>query len=264
MIIDCIPFFNELDLLEMRYRELNDVVDVFFISEATLTFTGKPKPLYFNENKERFKEFEHKIHHIIIDNYDGIKTTDPRSMDRNQKQRGIDAMLKKFDPVDDDVVIMTDADEIPRAEKIKEAIQEDWDAAMIEMGLYYYWLNCRCGGRAGSWRNPRLIRPNGGKIHYNSARKGKSDKNYWDAGWHFGFLYDIQQKIDSWTHAPEYNKPPYNTKEHILDCITNGKDLFNRKRYEFKFLTDLSYLPKYVLDNIEQFEKFIYYAGGKQ
>ena len=42
MIVDCFPFFNELDLLELRLNELKDVVDVFVLSEATLTFTGKP------------------------------------------------------------------------------------------------------------------------------------------------------------------------------------------------------------------------------
>ena len=28
MIIDCFPFFNELDLLEIRLHELSDVVDL--------------------------------------------------------------------------------------------------------------------------------------------------------------------------------------------------------------------------------------------
>jgi len=258
MIIDCIPFFNELELLEIRYEELYDVVDVLSISEATLTFTGKPKPLYFNENKDRFKKFEDKIHHVIVDDYSGMDTNDPRSMDRNQKQYGLDAMLKEYKPSGNDIVIMADCDEIPRAEVIVEAAKDDWTAAMIEMGLYYYWLNCLCRGRAGSWRNPRLVRPNGGGIHYNSMRKGKRDKDYWNAGWHFGFLFDIKHKVDSWTHAPQYNKPPYNTEEHILDCVNNGKDLFNRKRYRFEFLTDLSYLPQYVLENRNKYGKFIH------
>ena len=29
MIIDCFPFFDELDLLEIRLNELKDIVDVF-------------------------------------------------------------------------------------------------------------------------------------------------------------------------------------------------------------------------------------------
>ena len=45
---------------------LNDVVDRFVISESTVTFSGKKKPLYFAENRERFSEFDDKIVHQIV------------------------------------------------------------------------------------------------------------------------------------------------------------------------------------------------------
>ena len=47
-VFDCFPFYNELDLLEIRLNILNDVVDYFVLTESTRTFTGKPKPLYYN------------------------------------------------------------------------------------------------------------------------------------------------------------------------------------------------------------------------
>jgi beta-1,4-mannosyl-glycoprotein beta-1,4-N-acetylglucosaminyltransferase len=66
MVYDIFTFFNELDLLEIRFKILNDKVDYFVIIECTETFSGKPKQLYFSENKHLFKEWEHKIiHHII-------------------------------------------------------------------------------------------------------------------------------------------------------------------------------------------------------
>jgi len=252
MIIDCFPFFDELDVLEIRLNELKDVVDVHVLSEATLTFTGKFKPLYFDENKDRFKEFN--IHHVIISDYSSMSISSPRSMDRGQKQLGIDAAME----LDPDILILSDADEIPKAEKVLEASGDDWDAAMIEMRLYYYFMNCRCKGRPGSWRNPRMVRPKGKIPHYNSTRNKGSDKDYWDAGWHFSFLGDIKYKIDSWTHAPEFNKPPYNTEEHIRKCVAEAKDLFNRDRYQYEFVYNLDYLPRYVKDNMEKFERFIY------
>ena len=65
-VYDCFNFFNELDILDIRLHELNDVVDKFVLIESVETFTGKSKPLFYNDNKERFKKFEDKIIHIII------------------------------------------------------------------------------------------------------------------------------------------------------------------------------------------------------
>ena len=97
------------------------------------------------------------------------------------------------------------------------------------------------------------------KIHYNSTRKGRSDKEYFDAGWHFSFLGGIDNilyKMDSWTHD-ELNKPPFNTKEFIEKQMATGGDLFGRKRYQYEHVTDLSYLPEYVLNNTDRFGKYI-------
>jgi hypothetical protein len=43
-----------------------DVVDYFVLIEATITHSGKPKPLYYDENKQRFYDFSKKIIHIIV------------------------------------------------------------------------------------------------------------------------------------------------------------------------------------------------------
>ena len=51
-VIDVFPFFNELDLLEIRLNSLDPYVDCFILSEATKTFSGLDKPLYYQENKE--------------------------------------------------------------------------------------------------------------------------------------------------------------------------------------------------------------------
>lgn len=263
MVIDCLPFFNELDLLEIRLHELADVVDVFVLSEATLTFTGKPKPLYYNENQDRFEEFRDRIHHVIISDYRGMNVDDTRSMDREQKQRGLDYVRDALRPGQRDTVIMADVDEIPRASVIEQAKRETWwSAAMIEMQLYYYYMNCRAKGRPGSWRNPRLLHPlKGQRIHYNSTRKGLSEKDYWYAGWHFSFLHnsirDIQYKVASYTHAPEFDNAHYMAEDHINDCIDQGRDIFRRKRYQFEYVDDLSYLPQYVRDNLDRFRKYI-------
>src|SRR5262249_48262662 len=65
-IFDCFMFFNELEILSIRLKELYDVVHRFVIIEAPVTHQGKPKPLYFHENSERFRTFSDKIHHVVV------------------------------------------------------------------------------------------------------------------------------------------------------------------------------------------------------
>jgi len=67
MIYECIIFFNELDLLEIRLNELKDVVDKFVIVEASFTFSSKPKPFYFEENKDRYSKFLDKIIYVKVE-----------------------------------------------------------------------------------------------------------------------------------------------------------------------------------------------------
>ena len=48
---DCFPFFNELDLLDLRLRHLSNIVDKFIIVEGEYSHQGRKKKLYFDENK---------------------------------------------------------------------------------------------------------------------------------------------------------------------------------------------------------------------
>jgi hypothetical protein len=66
MIYDAFLFFNELDLLDIRLNLLNDVVDKFVVVESTVTFSGKTKKLFFDENKQMFEKFSDKIIHIVV------------------------------------------------------------------------------------------------------------------------------------------------------------------------------------------------------
>jgi len=56
-IFDSFIFFNELELLEMRLNILGDVVDKFVLTESPFTVSGNEKPLYYEENKDKFAKF---------------------------------------------------------------------------------------------------------------------------------------------------------------------------------------------------------------
>ena len=53
-IIDAFLFDSELTLLEHRFAETFDLVDIYIIIEAGETFQGKAKPLTFSIHRDRF------------------------------------------------------------------------------------------------------------------------------------------------------------------------------------------------------------------
>lgn len=137
MIYDCFQFFNELDILKLRLHIMNPVVDRFVISEATETFSGNPKPLYYEENKEMFAEFADKIIHVVVDDTPPGYTHDRDTFQKNAVGRGLK------DCTDDDIIIFSDLDEIPNPEKVKEII-EHFDRTKIyhfAQRLFYCYLN---------------------------------------------------------------------------------------------------------------------------
>lgn len=251
MIIDCFPFFDELDLLEVRLNELCKVVDVFVLTESPFTFTGIEKSLYFKDNEERFTGFS--IVHTV---YDPTGKCRPPVFEERQKQYNLDCAFEIFSP--GDVVIQGDCDEIPSAEVLQKAIKEDWESARFSMPLFYYWMNCREVGKKRMFKNSILSRR--GRYKYNAKQNDRTDKTYRE-GWHFSFLGDVKSKLEAWGHAPEYNKPPFNTKEHIEKCKEQGLELFMRTgnaRMNFEFVKDLGYLPGHVLENLDRFDKYIW------
>lgn len=121
MIYDCFPFFNELELLEVRLHELDRLVDRFVLVEATRTFPGLPKPLHFLENRERFAAFASKIIHVVVDDMPG--GDGPRDhwiRDRFQRN-AIGRGLTGCKP--DDVIMVSDLDEIPKASTVEQFLK---------------------------------------------------------------------------------------------------------------------------------------------
>ena len=108
MVYDCFPFFNELDILKVRLNVLSDVVDRFIIEESTVTFSGQPKELCFEQNKEMFAEFLDRITYIVVDDSPVEALTHER--DYFQKNKLIQGLK---DAKEDDVIIFGDLDEIP-------------------------------------------------------------------------------------------------------------------------------------------------------
>lgn len=109
-IYDCFTFYNEFELLELRLKSLWDVVDYFVIVEANKTHTNKPKPYYFWERQDEFREFFPKILHLPVEMnvpFKGVGDWSIENAQRNAIMHGLE------DAEPDDLIMISDLDEIP-------------------------------------------------------------------------------------------------------------------------------------------------------
>lgn len=143
-IFDCFIFFNELDILDIRLNTLDPLVDRFVLVESTRTFTGQPKPLIYEANKGRFSRFQDKIFHIIVD--DMPEHAESAYVREGLQRSAIGRGLTDAKP--DDLVIVSDVDEIPKPELMKEALKAARGNITYFEGVYYHFrLNWRLVGR---------------------------------------------------------------------------------------------------------------------
>jgi len=66
----------------------------------------------------------------------------------------------------------------------------------------------------------------------------------------------IREKVKSYAHT-ENNKDEFISLENIKKSIKNKKDLFGRNNEDLYLERDLSFLPEIVLENINEYRKFI-------
>jgi len=256
-IYDGFIFFNELDALEIRLNELNDIVDKFILVESTKTHSGQSKPLYFERNKERFSKFLHKIDHIIVNDGEMPKGNDfDSNWTRESFQR--DAIMRGWkDCNDSDVVMVSDIDEIPSAKSISKFNPEK-GLHVFEQSLNYYYLNMRevNNEEEGKWNWAKILPFSLAKnMTPSQIRYTEATYKIEDGGWHFSYLGGTQkiiEKIESYSHQ-EYNNDKI--KKNIESRVEKGEDIFERG---LKFqIINLDTLPTYVIENKEKFKHLI-------
>ncbi len=248
-IYDCFMFFNEFEILEIRLHELYDVVDKFVILEASESFTGFEKPHYFELEKERYREFSDKIIHIKFDKK--IDTEDAWVRERFDRNHLILGLL---DCEADDIVIISDADEILSADTVKQlpSLLEKHNFVGFSQRMYSYFLNRInptfwpgiCATTYGYMLSynlyPEDIRNMALQEH---CRKSYNTPIY-SSGWHFTSMggYDrFLEKKRSCSHWNDYPTPSYVEWREWVE--------------EYELVRIGKYHPKFVKENIEYFKE---------
>jgi beta-1,4-mannosyl-glycoprotein beta-1,4-N-acetylglucosaminyltransferase len=272
-VYDGFLFFNELDLLEIRLNELDEVVDKFILVESILTHASKEKPYYFEANKNRFKKFLDKIIHIKVND----RPTIPASLGRGGiyhnrhemewfQRDCISRGFKSCDP--NDIVMVSDVDEIPTVESIKECKNLLLKEKMVSFNqlLFYYKINGLCvnqNGYAENWAGTVACKHKDFTGAQNMRNiKGTNKTRIKNGGWHFSYLGGpdmIAQKIESYSHA-EFDNDYIKDRKRIQERIDKGLDLFDRPGKPRQIYIDIKSslnFPKYIQENIEKYNHLI-------
>lgn len=152
-IYDCFMYLNEFELLELRLNELWDIVDHFVLVESPTSHTGILKPLYFEEKKESFAPYMDKIIHVIHElPHPREISGGARAVERHQRDGALEG-ISDADP--DDIIMISDVDEIPRAEVLQRTIKSFVQPCVLNQTLYCYWLNCFY---AKSWKGTAITK----------------------------------------------------------------------------------------------------------
>jgi len=264
-VYDCFTFFNEVDLLELRFNELYDYVDKFVIVEAEEGFSGPHHDFVFEkiQNQERFSKFLDKVVYIKV--MSPIKSPSQHVWHRenfikNQVMRG----LKNCNP--DDLILFSDADEFPPRDmvpKLAEAIKTTPIIVTLQ-NCYRYYLN----RYASKWMGTIAIRydlltdgpvsyrkhhPNGYRSHICFSGHREIDGitvPVWEGGWHFTKMEGFDkylEKIQNYTHfdQPHPDTPQeykYSIEHYGLVPIDTTYPTFVLENIDY--LTDIGLIQK--------------------
>ncbi len=265
-IFDCFQYFNEEHIAEIRFNILDKFVDSFVIVESTVNHQGKPKKLHFDI--EKYKKFKNKINYIVVDDTpEDIKKPHEggESLVEQHQRNSIMKGLKNAS--DNDLVILSDVDEIPNLNKLNEFDKNKY--AVFSQKMFMYKLNL-LNLKENNWHGSKICL----KKNFKSPQwlRDLKFKKYpfWridkirnlqiirDGGWHFAYLQspkNISKKIKSFAHG-EFNKADIANEENIKLKIERGQDIFNRG-YGLKKVEVDSTFPRYILENKDKLKKWI-------
>jgi hypothetical protein len=230
------PFFNELDILEIRLATLDDVVDYHVIGESPVTHSGKPKPLYFAENASRFERWKDKIIHRVIEMPTGLD-----DWGREKRQRR--CLWYGFKGKPEDCILLSDVDEIPHPDAVKAGGDH-----ILLCNMHVAKLNWRWKASAHeSWTISRMFPAHFIGTHYKDLEEARltHTEPLGPPGWHLSWMNDPQLKLDSFVHQEL-------VPHADIAGAQEGEPLFpGVVQQEIEWTDEL---PPYVLANKERFQ----------
>ena len=280
MIIDAFTFFNEKELVELRVKYLSEIVDCFLIVEADHTHTGKKKNWNFPKVLNgTLKNYSSKIqyHQMKVDLEKAETEQDPRYKSlkgslsntgrswkvENMQRNFIKEAYKKSLTSDDDIIIISDLDEIPSKDKISFIKSCDFKKiAPVAFAHSLFHLSCEYLDLEDWIGSVAITKQLIEKYEPQTFRNYKNRISHFaNAGWSFssfGGEKRIREKLEAFGHV-ELNKEEYKNTEHFKRCIETGEDLFNRKVNKKR--VNKNFFPNDLLKLMEENLNFYFYSN---
>ena len=263
-IYDCFQYFNEDHIVDLRLNVLDKFVDYFVISESTKTHQGKTKKLNFDIKK--FSKFKKKIIFIVADykeHVDFDKHTGGESPIEQHQRNALMEGVKKASP--EDLIILSDSDEIPDLTKLSE-INNNKKFVAFSQKMFMYKLNLQ-NLEESNWIGSRITKKKNIKSFQDLRNLKFKDYPFWridklnqqiiNGGWHFSYMQtpsQILNKIKSFSHG-EYNNESLSEKS-IQKKILSNEDIFGRGIRLEKIRIDNTF-PKYIIQNLDKYSDWI-------
>ncbi|KAK4282325.1 hypothetical protein QN277_013718 [Acacia crassicarpa] len=264
-VFDAVLFSNEVDILTIRWQEMSPHVTQFVLLESNSTFTGLPKPLVFAGNREKFGFAKSRLTYGVIGGR--FKKGENPFVEEAYQRVALDQLLRISGIEDDDLLIMSDVDEIPSAHTIDLLRWCDDIPQILHLQLRNYLYSFEFYLDNKSWR-ASIHRYQRGKTRYAHFRQ--SDVLLSDAGWHCSFCFrhisEFLFKMKAYSHYDRVRFPHYLNPDRIQDVICKGADLFDMLPEEYTFKEIIGkmgpiphsfsavHLPAYLLNNAPQFK----------
>mgnify|MGYP001162258588 CR=1 FL=1 len=265
-IYDCFTFNDENEILEIRLNELDKYVDYFVIVESGETHRGKKKNKKISDSI--IKKFKSKVRYFYIKGFDeNLSPWQRENFQRNYIKNGL------HDANEEDIVIISDADEIPNLKKFDFKKVENFIFGFLQVHTMYKFNLIREFNWVGSklckfkkLKSPQWLRNLKTHKKYNRLRIDKYFSSTYDfnfklvenGGWHFGWIKnsdEIIKKIESFAHA-EFDNSAIKDSKFINKCILNNINFLNTNQ---KLIHDGNLdLPSFILENKKKYKNFLY------
>jgi|TARA_B110001452_G_scaffold156860_1_gene130563 beta-1,4-mannosyl-glycoprotein beta-1,4-N-acetylglucosaminyltransferase len=262
-IFDCVTFFRENFITNIRFEILNEVVDYFVICESRYDHKGNKKELNFKLLNPKFKK---KIIYLKLDE-PFLNGNNPWVNQAKQREYIHNGLINADD---EDYIMFSDPDEIPRPELLHNLIMKKKYAIFMQ-DTYCYKFNI-FNKYESPWEGTRVCKKKNLKSIDYMRQKIKSkniEEPFWkifkeksiqlvkNGGWHFNSLMnaeEISKKLKTFAHT-EFANEEYSHISTIEKNIAQKKDLFKRGHYYEKVELNSTF-PTYLIDNEHSLKKW--------